>query len=111
MKLLPLLEVLVVNAFLIPLLVLITENYGLRNAYWGLEGFAPTTARYPLFFVTSAVKGTTSIPGLLTVDWQQIVLLILVVTDAVYALSLYRSLKAARSNPALSVPEQGATAL
>lgn len=87
MKLLPLLEVLVINAFLIPLLVLITENYGLRNAYWGPEGFTFTTVRYPFFFITSAVKGQTSIPGILTVDWQQVVAFILVVTDVVYVWS------------------------
>ena len=102
MKLLPLLEVLVINALLIPLLALITENYGLRNAYWGPEYFVPTTTRYPLFFITSAVKGTTSIPGILSVDWQQVVLLVIVVTDVVYALSLYRSRKPAQAQPVLS---------
>jgi hypothetical protein len=84
MKVLPLLEVLVVNGFLIPLLALITANYGSRAAYWNAEGFAYTTVRYPLFFITSAVKGSTHIPGLLSVDWQQVVLLILIVADAVY---------------------------
>lgn len=94
MKLVPLIEVVVINALLIPLLVLITENYGLRTAYWVAEGFTPSTARYPFFFITSAVKGSTSIPGLLSVDWQQVVLVLLVVTDAVYAWS---TIKDARS--------------
>jgi len=90
MKVVRLVEVLVVNAFLIPLLVLISENYGLRDAYWGPEGFAYTTARYPFFFITSAVKGTTRIPGLLSVDWQQVVVLLLVVVDGVFVLSALR---------------------
>lgn len=95
MKLLPVIEVLVVNAFLIPLLALITENYDLRSAYWASEGFTSTTVRYPFFFITSAVRGTTHIPGLLSVDWQQVVLFVLIVADGVFALGLYRSRRAA----------------
>jgi len=95
LKLLPLLEVLVINALLITLLVLITENYGLRAAYWGTESppFTSTTVRYPLFFITSAVRGSTRIPGLLSVDWQQVVLVILIVVDLVYLLSIFRGPK------------------
>ena len=104
MKLLPVIEVLVVNAALIPLLVVITENYGLRDAFWHPEGFVPTTVRYPFFYITSAVSGSTTIPGLLTVDWQQIVLLIMVVTDAVFAWSVLRARRNSRgldASPAL----------
>ncbi len=93
MKLLPLLEVLFANAVLIALLLWMTGDYGYRTAYWGPEGFTPTTVRYPLFLITSAVKGSTSIPGLLTVDWQQIVLVLLVVTDAVYAYAVLHARK------------------
>ena len=91
MKVIPTLEVLAVNAVLIALFLWITGDYAFRTAYWGTESFAPTTVRYPLFLITSAVKGSTSIPGLLTVDWQQIVLLILVLTDVIYAYSLLRA--------------------
>jgi len=89
MKRLQLVEVLVVNALLIPLLVLITQNYALRMAYWGRpgDGFTATMTRYPFFFITSAVKGATRLPGILSVDWQQVVLVVLVVADAVYAWS------------------------
>jgi hypothetical protein len=54
MKRLPLAEVIVVNAILIPLLVLITQNYALRMAYWARpgDGFTPTMTRYPFFFIT-----------------------------------------------------------
>jgi hypothetical protein len=91
MRLLSLIEVIIVNVVLIALLVLITENYGLRIAYWGPEGFSPTTVRYPFFFITSAVKGSTYIPGLLSVDWQQVILVVLVVTDAIYAWAAFKS--------------------
>ncbi len=83
-------EVLVINVFLIALLALVTENYGLRAAYWRSEGFAPTMTRYPLFFVTSAVKGATTVSGLISVDWQQVLVLILVAVDGLFAVSALR---------------------
>ena len=83
-------QVAVINALLLPLLALITYNYGLRLAYWRSEGFTPTMTRYPFFFITSAVKGSTTIPGLLSVDWQQVILLILLLTDAVFIWSALR---------------------
>ena len=86
-----LIEAIVVNAILIPLLYLITKNYDLRTAYWLSEGFTPTTVRYPLLMITSAVKGSTRIPGLLSVDWQQVIALLLVLTDATYAWSAFKS--------------------
>jgi hypothetical protein len=95
MKLLSLIELLVVNVLLIALLLWITGNYSLRIAYWQSENFSPATVRYPLFLITSAVKGSTSIPGILTVDWQQIVVLILVVTDAIFVSSLLRARRTA----------------
>jgi hypothetical protein len=92
LKPLPLLEVLVANLVLIALFLWITADYSFRTAYWGTEVFTPTTVRYPLFLITSAVKGPvsnpTSIPGLLTLDWQQVVLLLIAVTDAVYLWSV-----------------------
>jgi len=106
MKLLPLLEVLVVNAILIPLLALITQNYALRMAYWARpgDGFTPTMTRYPLFFITSAVNGSTNIPGLLSVDWQQVVLLVLIVTDAVYVWSAVRDGRRRMASPPPRAP-------
>jgi hypothetical protein len=86
MKWVPLAEVLLVNAFLIPLFALISINYGLRDAYWGSpgDGFTYHMVRYPFFFITTARKGSVYIPGLLSVDWQQIVLVIIIVVDAFY---------------------------
>jgi hypothetical protein len=91
MNRLPLAQVVVVNAILIALLVLITENYGLRAAYWGSEGFTSNMVRYPFFFITSAARGPTHIPGLFSVDWQQVILVVLILADAIFALGVYRS--------------------
>lgn len=93
MKLAELAQVLVVNAVLIPLLALITENYGLRAAYWGSEHFTYTMVRYPFLFITSAASGSTHIPGVLSVDWQQVVLVVLVLTDGWF---VWSALKARR---------------
>ena len=90
MKWVRLAEVAIINAVLIPLFALISINYGLRGAYWGSEGFTYDTVRYPFFFITTATRGSTYIPGLLTVDWQQVVLAVIVVVDAVYAWSALR---------------------
>lgn len=91
MKLLPLLEALVFNVVLISLLVLISGNYGLRLAYWRHEGFTSNMVRYPFFFITSATNGSTTIPGILSVDWQQVVLLVIAIVDIVYLLSVLRA--------------------
>jgi hypothetical protein len=95
-RLLPLLEVLVANLILIALFFWISGDYDFRASYWATEVFTPTTVRYPLFLFTSAVKGSTSIPGLLTLDWQQVVVLLLVVTDLVYLSSLLRAFRGSR---------------
>ncbi|MDA4116845.1 MAG: hypothetical protein OK455_00680 [Thaumarchaeota archaeon] len=84
MKIFSILEVVVVNAVLLALLAWVTGDYSTRADYWGPESFTPTMVRYPLFMITSAARGSTVIPGLLTVDWQQIIVLILVVTDVIY---------------------------
>ena len=98
MKLRSIVEVVVVNVILVALLFWITGDYGYRTAYWGTESFTPSTVRYPLFLITSATKGSTSIPGLLTVDWQQVVALVLVLTDAVYLYNLLRSRRGAQQS-------------
>jgi hypothetical protein len=93
MKRLPIAEVVVVNIILVPLLVLITQNYALRMAYWARpgDGFTPTMTRYPFFFITSAVRGSNRLPGLLSVDWQQVILLLLIVVDGLFVLSAWKS--------------------
>jgi hypothetical protein len=91
MKLAQLAQVVVVNALLIPLLALITENYALRAAYWGHENFTYNMVRYPFLFITSATNGSTHIPGLLSIDWQQVVLVVLVLADGWFVWSALKS--------------------
>ena len=104
MKWIYLVEAIVVNAVLIILLVLISQNYGLRIAYWKSEGFTPTTVRYPFFLITHAVNGSTTIPGLLTVDWQQVLALILIGTDAIYAWSAIEGRRTLDASERLNSP-------
>jgi hypothetical protein len=105
MRLLSLIEVLVVNVLLVALLLWITGDYSFRTAFWASESFDPTTARYPLLLITSAVKGQTSIPGVLTLDWQQVAALVLVLTDAVYLSNVLRSRRAAQQSNARPLSE------
>lgn len=100
LRIVSLIEVLVVNGILIALFLWITGDYAFRASYWASEGFTPTMVRYPLFFLTSAEKGSISIPGQLTVDWQQIVPLLLAVVDAIYLSSLFRSRRRETLTPA-----------
>jgi len=102
MKWLPVLQLVIINVVLISLLALITENYGLRAAYFESEGFVPTMTRYPFFFITSAVKGAACsgsmscyVPGIFSIDWQQVIIFVLVVTDAVFVYSASKSMRRA----------------
>ena len=106
MKFLSLVEVVVLNVVLLSLLAWVTGDYADRAAYWGTEPkpFTPTTIRYPLFMRTSAVNGSISIPGLLSVDWQQIIVLVLLLTDALYLLSM-RGRRGARPQEAAALSE------
>ena len=91
MKVVPLLEVLVVNLVLLALFLWVSGDYAYRTAYWRPESLAPSTTRYPFFMITSAAGGSTSIPGLLTVDWQQVVAVALIVADVIYLRSVLRA--------------------
>ena len=99
MKLLPLVEVVFVNLVLIALLLSTTGDYGFRNRYWESEGFSPSTARYPFLLIASATNGSTNIPGLLTLDWQQVTVVLLVAVDLVY---LWSAMKSRNSSPGAS---------
>jgi len=91
MKLLPLVELIVVNGVLLAFLVWVTGDCSYRAAYWKPEGFTPTLTRYPFFMITSATNGSSSIGGLLSVDWQQVLVVLLVAVDLVYAWSALKS--------------------
>lgn len=94
------LEVLAVNVVLIAFFVLVSGDYAYRASYWGSMGFSPTTSLYPFSLVTSATNGQTSIPGLLTLDWHQVIAVILVVVDTLYLWSWLRG----RRGPGVQPP-------
>ncbi len=75
------LEFMVINFVLLYLAVWVLGDYSYRDAYWRSMGFTPETTRYPLVLITSATRGTTAIPGTLTVDWIQVIGAILIFVD------------------------------
>jgi hypothetical protein len=110
MRTIPIIEVIVVNAVLVFLFTQVSGDLVFRNNYWAAMGFYPTTTLYPLSLVTSAVKGQTSIPGLLTVDWEQVIVVVLVFADLVYFWSWYsaRRRSARAQSPAAPTSEEPA---
>ena len=81
------------NAVLIYLLTQVIGDYSFRANYWAAMGFTPSTSLFPLTLITSAVKGGTSIPGLLTLDWEQVLILAIVVADGIYIWEFLRRSK------------------
>jgi len=69
------------NAVLLTLIWWVFQDYAYRAAYWRSMGFSPSTKYWPFFLVTSAVRGSTVIPGQLTLDWTQVLAAILVIID------------------------------
>ena len=61
-----------------------------RVAYWQSLGFTPTTSYFPLFYITSAVGERTSIRGVLTVDWLQVIVLVALVVDVATLVGILR---------------------
>lgn len=101
MRLASLLNLAVFNGVAIILAVLVFSDRAWRLGYWeNTLGFTPNTVYYPFFYVTSAVKGSTSIPGLLTIDWLQVILVVMVVVDGSILLGMLR-----RSRQGQTVPE------
>jgi len=93
MRLFSLLEVLVANAVIVALLLWVTGDDAYRASYWSSEQFVSTLSRVPLFFSWSAARGSSAIPGLLTLDWQQVLLVGLFVVDALYIRGILHSRK------------------
>jgi hypothetical protein len=94
LKLTSLINIVVFNAVALILAILVYDDRVWRLSYWKSEGFTPTTHYYPFFYITSAVKGSTYIGGLLTVDWLQVIIVVAVVIDALVVLGLVRSRQA-----------------
>ena len=101
MRSLTVIEVLVVNVVLIFLFTQVSADLVYRNNYWAAMAFTPSTSLFPLTLVTSAVRGQTAIPGLLTVDWEQVILIVLAVADSIYLWSWYSSRRPKAQGPAI----------
>jgi hypothetical protein len=90
LKLTSVINIAVFNGVAIILAALVYNDRVARTAYWHELGFTPSTAYYPFSYITSAVSAATSIQGLLTVDWLQVILVIMVVVDGSMALGMLR---------------------
>lgn len=101
MKLTSVINMAVFNGVAVILAALVYSDRVYRISYWHSIGFTPSTAYYPFFYITSAVRGSTYIPGTLTLDWLQVILVITVVVDAVFALGVLRQRRTGPPSPNL----------
>jgi hypothetical protein len=101
LKLTSLINMVVFNGVALILIALIYDDRVFRINYWeGVLGFTPHTIYYPFFYITSAVQGSSYIPGTLTIDWLQVILVVMVVIDGNFALRLLRRRRQERTNSA-----------
>jgi len=83
-------EIVISNAVILAMILAVLQDDSGRLAYFRSLGFTTSTAYYPFFYITSAVNGATRIPGLLTLDWVQILAAALILIDAGFVLRLRR---------------------
>jgi len=107
LKLGSLVNLILFNGVAAVLAALVYDDRVWRAGYWHSMGFTPTTTYYPLFYVTSAVNGATSIPGTLTVDWLQVILVAAIVLDG---LALASAVLGRRRKAAIASMPKGAGA-
>jgi hypothetical protein len=81
-------QLLLANAILISLVVLVREDQLARLDYWRSMGFTPDTIYSILSLRFPAVKGNLSIPGLPTMDWVQVFLVVIILMDVYYFASV-----------------------
>ena len=90
MKALHAARIVITNVLILAIIWAILQEDAGRVAYFQSLGFTTSTAYYPFFYVTSASNQATRIPGLLTLDWTQVMAAVLVVLDAGFLLPLVR---------------------
>jgi hypothetical protein len=90
MKLSSIISVIVFNVVALVLAYLVYADRVFRIGYWEQMGFTSKTVYYPFFYITSAVNGPVAIPGTLTLDWLQVLLVIAIVVDGNFAIGLIR---------------------
>jgi hypothetical protein len=90
MKVVLLAKILVSNVVVLAVIWTVLQDDAGRVAYFQSLGFTTSTAYYPFFYITSAVNGSAQIPGLLTLDWVQLLAVALIVLDISFALPFLR---------------------
>jgi type III secretory pathway component EscU len=90
LKVTSIINIIVFNVVALALAVLVYNDRVWRLDYWQSLGFTPTTVYYPFFYVTSAVRGSTTIQGLTTIDWIQVIIVVAVVIDGSFAYGAIR---------------------
>ena len=97
MKVASLARMVIPNLVILALLWGVLQDSAGRLDYFRTMGFTTSTSYYPFFYITSAVNGSTNIPGTLTLDWTQVLVAVLVILDAGF---VWRQLR--RKPPATS---------
>ena len=93
-------QLVLTNAVLIALLALVRQDQIARFDYWNSIGFSPDTV-YSIFLLRyPAVRGNTSLPGLPTLDWAQILLVVVVLVDVYYIAAAFTG----RGSPSRQTP-------
>ncbi len=104
MKAYDLARITVINAVVLVLIWAVYQDFQGRLAYFQKLGFTPSTTYYPFFYITSAVNGSTQIQGLLTLDWIQVLAVVLAVIDALFVVGLLRNRKATKATDGTNGP-------
>lgn len=79
-----------INIILIVLSYLAAQDLSARAEYARSIGFTPSVAYSPLAFVLSSVGHGTNIPGLISFDWSQCLLILLILLDGSFAIEALR---------------------
>jgi hypothetical protein len=83
-------KIAVPNLVILALIWEVLQDDAGRTAYFQTLGFTPSTHYYPFFYITTAVDGTTYIPGLLTLDWVQVLAVVLLLLDLSFIIGYMR---------------------
>ncbi len=95
-------KIVIPNLVILAMLWAVIQDDAGRLQYFRELGFTPSTAYYPFFYITSAVDGSTRIPGQLTLDWVQVLVVALIVIDLALLLPLLRRRTSAEPTPLAS---------
>ncbi len=95
LKLYSFIQLVLINSVLIYLISLVRQDQSARVDYWRSMGFTPDTVYSVLSLRYPAVNGRVSIPGLPTIDWIQLFLVIIILVD-VYYLFEHRARRSAK---------------